>query len=326
MAKPAAHKRAYSIAALTSALMLGACAQSGDGLQTSMLDPVASEVPRPLKTASLPQTDLEKATEYWGKKYREKPTDLEAALSFAKNLKAMGERQQALGVIQAVAVYHSGDRALASEYGRLALELDQVSIAKQMLAVADDPANPDWRVISARGTVAAKEGKVRDAINLYERALTLSQEQTSVMNNLAMAYAMDGDAAKAEGMLRRIEAKGGSAKTRQNLALVLGLQGKFDEAKQTASKDLGSVGAHDDTEYLKRMVKVEKPAAWTTTSMTPKQTQAQAATAAAQAATAAAAIASAPQTSPAAETAAWQGEIGPATAAVAGGPILKGMR
>jgi Flp pilus assembly protein TadD len=257
------------IATVSAALMLGACAQTGDSLEAGLLSSKgdASKVADASDSSAEPaagKTELEKATDYWGKKYKAHPTDLDSGLSYAKNLKAMGERQQALAVIQQLAVFHGQDKKLASEYGRLALELEQISIAKTMLAIADDPASPDWRVISARGTVLAKEGKYREAIPLYERALTLSQDQTSVMNNLAMAYAMGGEAPRAEEMLRRIEAKGGSPKSRQNLALVLGLQGKFEEGRQIASKDIGAEGAASDAEYLKRMVKVEKAAAWST--------------------------------------------------------------
>lgn len=266
MAQPAAsyfQRSTGLVATLAACLMLGACAQTGDSLETSLLEPKLSAT----KTADAAddgkgKTELEKATDYWGKKYKEHPTNLEAGLSFAKNLKAMGERQQAMGVIQQLAVFHGNDRKLASEYGRLALELDQISVAKTMLAIADDPAAPDWKVISARGTVLAKEGKFREAVPLYEKALSLSQDQTSVMNNLAMAYAMGGDAAKAEDMLRRIEAKGGSAKSRQNLALVLGLQGKFEEGRQVASQDVGADAAAADADYLKRMVKVDTGKSW----------------------------------------------------------------
>lgn len=266
MAFRTAGNRLATLGALAGALMLGACAESGDSLEASLVAP--KEMGTQTASASDPksqQTELEKATEYWGKKYKEKPTELEPALSYAKNLRAMGERQEALAIIQQVAVYHGEDRQLASEYGRLALELDQISVAKQMLAIADDPANPDWRVISARGTVLAKEGKYRDAIPYYEKALNLSQDQPSVLNNLAMAYAMNGDAPKAEGVLRRLDAKGGSAKTRQNLALVLGLQGKFDEAKSVSTQDLGAEGAAQNSEYMRRLVKVETAADWSTT-------------------------------------------------------------
>ena len=142
---------------LSSALMLGACAQSGETV-SAMLGSPASDNAQPANadTGAPNRTDLEKATDYWGKKYREKPTDKEAGLSFAKNLRAMGEKNQALAVMQQIAMYHGNDKAVASEYGRLALELDQLGVAKQMLAVAEDPGNPDWRVISAKGTILAK--------------------------------------------------------------------------------------------------------------------------------------------------------------------------
>lgn len=265
MARPAAFisiKSVTVIATLTASLMLGACAQDGKELQSSLFDAKsakaqAQEAAEASEASSVPKSELEKATDYWGKKHRENPRDADAALSYAKNLKAMGERQLALGVIKTASANDPNNKKVASEYGRLALELDQISIAKQMLQVADDPAAPDWRVISARGTVAAKEGKYSDAIPLYERALMLSQEQTSVMNNLAMAYAMAGEAGKAEEILRRIEAKGGNGKSRQNLALVLGLQGKFDESKALAAQELGSNTAAADTEMLKRMVKAD---------------------------------------------------------------------
>jgi Flp pilus assembly protein TadD len=255
----ASSNRLGLLATLAATFMLGACAQGGDGLQSQLMsqanEPPAQAQEQASQGPQVAQTELEKATDYWGKKFREQPRDLDAALSYAKNLKAMGEKQQALAVIQQAAVFHGDDKKLASEYGRLALDMDQISIAKQMLAVADDPTAPDWRVVSARGTVLAKEGKFPEAIVFYERAVTLSQDQTSVLNNLAMAYTMSGEPTKAEEILRKIEAKGGNAKTRQNLALVLGVQGKFDEAKSVGSADIGADGASSNTDYMKRMVK-----------------------------------------------------------------------
>ena len=102
-----------------------------------------------------------------------------------------------------------------------------------MLEIADDPAKPDWKIISARGTVLSKQGQYKQAIPFYERASPLSQNQRSVLNNLAMAHAMSGDPKKAEELLRQAAStpSGNTAKVKQNLALVLGLQGRYDEAK-----------------------------------------------------------------------------------------------
>ena len=54
--------------------------------------------------------------------------------------------------------------------------MDQVGVANQMLAMADDATKPDWRVISARGTVMAKQAKYTDAIPFYRaRSDTFAQ-------------------------------------------------------------------------------------------------------------------------------------------------------
>ncbi len=249
------------VLSVAASLLLGACAQSQDGaMNTSLLgQPSTGDAATDVASANPNDTrsDLEKATDYWGKKYREKPTNKENALSYAKNLRAMGEKRQALAVLQQASIFYASDREVASEYGRLALEFDQVGIAKQMLATADDPGNPDWRVISARGTVFAKEGKFNDAVPLYERALTLAPTETSVMNNLALAYAMGGEPQRAEELLRRIEASGGTPnpKVKQNLALVLGLQGRFDESKAIASQEIGTEGAQANANLLRQFVK-----------------------------------------------------------------------
>lgn len=230
--------------------------QMPDFLSSNAAAPVAQQV------AAAPegqqQTELQKATEYWGNEFRTKPSDLNAALSFAKNLKALGQKGEALGVLQQASLYHAADKRLASEYGRLALELDQVAVASKLLAHADDPAMPDWRVISARGTVFAKQGKYAEAIPFYERALSLADGQPSVLNNLALAHAMNGEAGKAEDLLRRaVAADANNKKTRQNLALVLGLQGKYSEATQTASAVMPPNSAAANTDIVRKIVKLQ---------------------------------------------------------------------
>ena len=239
--------------ALAGTLMLGACS-SGLGTATGGL---AGLKPRRLPPTSAASSC--KATEFWGQKFQQNPRDLTAGVNYAKNLKAMGEKQRALAVLQQMSLLHSNSRELASEYGRLALELDQVSVAARLLAVADDPVNPDWQVISARGTVLAKQGKYGEAVPFYERALTLAPNQPSLLSNLALAHAMNGDAAKAEAMLRQAAAADRSSlKIRQNLALVMGLQGKYDEAKLLASGDLSPENAAENANALRRITKLQQ--------------------------------------------------------------------
>ncbi len=241
---------------LAACLLAGGCAQlPTPGVPDAL---ALNSAPQDAKVAPRTRSELEKATQYWGKQYAETPRDLKIALNFARNLKAMGEKQRALAVLQQASIFHGDSRELAGEYGRLALDLDQVGLAGRLLAAADDPVNPDWRLISARGTALAKQGKYSEAIPFYERALSLSHDQPSVLSNLALATAMGGDPERAETLLRRAEAAdSASPKIRQNLALVLGLQGKYNEGKLLASRDLSSESAAENTAFLRQVVKLD---------------------------------------------------------------------
>lgn len=222
-------------AVLASALSLGACAQIGDlGFGSGPELAAAKPADRPEQ----PRTELEKATEYWGNEFSKNPQSGKAAISYARNLKALGRKQEALSVLQGAYVHNAADREYLSEYGRLALEQGQVSTAAQLLERADDPAKPDWRVISGRGTALAKQGQFKDAIGYFERARMLAPDQPSVMSNLAMAYAMDGQAGRAEPLLRQaMDNPRSDQRVKQNLALVLDLQGKKSEARQLSGPE-----------------------------------------------------------------------------------------
>ncbi len=249
---------AVSITSLS--LFAGGCAQMGGlpDLTASNAQPTVDET----NPNAPPQTELAAATEYWGKKFSKMPMDKEAGLAYAKNLKAMGHKKQALAVLQQAAVYHGDSPELAGEYGRLALDLGHVKIAEKVLAQADNPAKPDWKVITARGTAMAKQGRYKESIPFYQRALALAPNHPSVLNNLAMAHAMGGDPVEAEKLLRQAMDAGGETKRiRQNLALVVGLQGRYDESAKIGSKDQPIQSAASDTAALRKLVKLDPVAA-----------------------------------------------------------------
>jgi Flp pilus assembly protein TadD len=256
------------LAAVVAALLTGACSSSGLGdLDVTSALGAKTEEAAPVATAEGSKSDLEKAIEYWGKQYEKNPKDAKNALAYAKNLKAANRKNEALAVLQQASFYHSDNREVASEYGRLALEAGQVSLAQKLLAFADDPGKPDWRVISARGTALAKQGSYAEAVPFFERAAALAPSQASVQNNLAMAYAANGEPAKAEEILRRVVDRPTPSENdsvvRQNLALVVGLQGKYTEARTIAASTLPAEAAAANVEYVRNMVRIpeQKPAA-----------------------------------------------------------------
>ena len=170
-------------------------------------------------------------------------------------LKAIGSRDRAMGVLTAAYSAHQNNGEIAAELGRLALELNRLDIAQQTLKVAEAQGVKDWKTLSAQGTMHAKRGEHAEAQQYFLAALQEQPDSVSVINNLALSYALDGKADKSEELLRKAVAGGkGDKRVRQNLAMVLGLQGKFEEARQVASVDMTEQEAKSSMAYMRNML------------------------------------------------------------------------
>ena len=75
-------------------------------------------------------------------------------------------------------------------------------------------------------------GRHEEAQRYYASALRIVPDEPSVLSNLGLSYALSKDLPQAETTLRRAAAqRGAEPEVRQNLALVVGLQGRFEEAE-----------------------------------------------------------------------------------------------
>jgi Flp pilus assembly protein TadD len=98
-------------------------------------------------------------------------------------------------------------------------------------------------------------GRHGEAQLAYAAALALQPGEASVLCNLGLSQALDGDLKKAEGTLRKASAApGADAQVRQNLAFVIALQGRFDEASLLARQDLPPEIAAQNIAYVKTML------------------------------------------------------------------------
>jgi Flp pilus assembly protein TadD len=124
-----------------------------------------------------------------------------------------------------------------------------------VLSRAHSPDNPDWRILSVQGTALDQLGKHQEARSYYESALRISPDEPSVLSNLGLSYVLSRDLPKAEATLRRAQATGrADGRVRQNLALAVGLQGRFAEAETIARADLPADEAAANVAILKQML------------------------------------------------------------------------
>jgi Flp pilus assembly protein TadD len=242
----AAFARFLSSAAVTAVLAagLGGCQTMSDvtGALTSSKAQATSDDPR-------------RAVDVYGERYRANPKDAEAALAYGQALRASGQRQQAAAVLEQATIAHPGNKTLLAAYGRALADNGNSQAAFDVLARAHTPSNPDWRILSVQGTTLDKMGKHDEARRYYESALKIVPEEPSVLSNLGLSYMLTRELPQAETTLRRAYANPkADGRVRQNLALVVGLQGRFAEAETIAKGDLPADEATTNVAYLREML------------------------------------------------------------------------
>ena len=176
-------------------------------------------------------------------------------LRYGQALRATGQRAQAVAVFEQATIAHPGNKALLAGYGRALADNGNFQQAFDVLSRAHSPDNPDWRILSVQGTALDQLGRHDDARRYYASALKIVPDEPSVLSNLGLSYVLSKDLPKAEEILRRAYASArADARVRQNLGLVVGLQGRFAEAETIVKADLPAEEAAANVAYLKQML------------------------------------------------------------------------
>jgi Flp pilus assembly protein TadD len=210
------------------------------------------------KADSNPAGDTQHAAEVYGERYRANPRDPDVALAYGQALRANGQRAQAAAVLEQATIAHPGDRRLLAAWGRALADNGNFQQAFDVLAKAHTPDNPDWRILSVQGTALDQLGRHDEARRYYETALKIVPGEPSVLSNLGLSYMLTKELPKAEAALRQAYANpNADSRVRQNLGLVIGLQGRFAEAEEIVKADLPPAEAAANVAYLKEMLRTK---------------------------------------------------------------------
>lgn len=206
-------------------------------------------------TALMTEAELRRASETIGETYAKNPKDRNAGLNYANVLRMTGRNEQALAVMQQVAINFPSDREVLAAYGKAQAAAGQLEQALNTIGRAQTPDRPDWRLRSAEGAILDQLGRPQEARQRYREALDIQPNEPSVLSNLGMSYLLAKDLKTAETYLRSAaEQPGADSGVRQNLALAVGLQGRFAEAEKIARQELAPQQAEANVAYLRTML------------------------------------------------------------------------
>ena len=243
-------------AALT---VLGACQTMGGGEGAQTANPLSDmdTAQRTLYEAGRDAESRHKydlAANAYGRLYERRPNDPDVLAAFIRNMRYTGNVPQILGYIENKTQHLIDHPYVKFEYAKALIAGRRAAEAVVHLRALQngDLAN-DWRIYSALGIALDAQRAFPQAIVAYGQALRLSPDNTVVMNNLAMSQAMSGQLGSAIATLERAAVLDRSnQQIRQNLALLYAVNGDAEKARSLAAMDLDSADLETNMTFYRR--------------------------------------------------------------------------
>lgn len=227
-----------------AALVLNACASPrGGGSVTTTPD-----------FSGMSNTAKHAAVQDLGAKFQQSPNK-QTAIYFAAALRAIGQTDQAVSVLEQARLKYKNDPEVALAYAKALAADGRFDRAINVLDATIRPERPNWNALSVKGAVYDQMGRNAEARSLYEQALIIAQDEPSLYANLGLSFAMSNQLDQAEKALRRATSlPKATRKVRLNLALVIGLQGRFDEARALYAKELPPEDVEANMAYIRALL------------------------------------------------------------------------
>ena len=172
---------------------------------------------------------------FWSHEYNLNPGDLESALKLASSVRKLGNPGRAVEITQTTRALYPRDPYLMAEYAAALIASERSLDAIPILNEGLKQSSGYGRLWSLKGAALDQQERYVEARQHYDRAMRITPNDPNVMANMGLSHALSGDPATAERWLRRaVSLPNASDSVRQNLILVLKLQGKTGEAEKMA--------------------------------------------------------------------------------------------
>lgn len=239
-------------------LLVAGCAttESGGNASPSKIRAVIEPSLMAAAATSEAKFDYEAAANSYTSLLQRRPDDADLAVRLARVLRYGGKIDNAIGVLTPLSGGERPPVPVLIELGKAHLAADHLNLAQRYLNQARSIAPENWEVLSALGVSLDYQGKYADAQAAYLEALSLSPNNPTILNNLSLSQAQSGDLAGAIDTQRKtVDQPQATAQMRQNLALLLAMNGQVDEAERYARMDLPREVLRENQAYFRSLNK-----------------------------------------------------------------------
>ncbi len=225
-----------------ASIVLSACAINQSG-------------PRATDYSNLSQMEAQSSLAQLAARFEANRKDKYAAINFAAALRSAGQSKQAIAVLEVSLATNKNDPDVDIAYAKALAADGRFEQALNVINNTIRPENPNWNALSVKGAILDQMGQNQQARALYNQAMVLAPNEASIEANLGLSFSITGDLERAEIHLKRaLQKRGANSRIRQNLALVIGLQGRFDEARAIYLAELPPDQVETNMAYIRALL------------------------------------------------------------------------
>jgi Flp pilus assembly protein TadD len=204
---------------------------------------------------SMNRADAQATLQQLAAAYKAKPKDKSVIIYYAAALRTDGQAGQAIAVLEEGMAQYPKDVDIRLAYAKALTAGGRFDQALNVLDDSISPDQPDWNALSVKGAILDQMGRNQEARAVYKQALTIAPDEASLEANIGLSYAMTNDLVSAETHLRTAtKMRNSSSQIRQNLALIIGLQGRFDEARALFGRELAPDQVEANMDYIRALL------------------------------------------------------------------------
>ncbi|MEM7330275.1 MAG: tetratricopeptide repeat protein [Pseudomonadota bacterium] len=231
--------RTVKIVLPVAALLVGTgCATtSGDATQSAQDAEYQQAIEQALQPATAEEIAVANRSDpitranFWANEHQKDAGNLETTIEFMRALRNIGSHERVLEVATTAVPIHPESFEIFLELGRSYMAQGKFEDAVQAFVRSADLSPPSEATpLAALGVAFDRTEDHQKAQQAYQYALDRQPDRASTLSNYGLSLALTGQLDEAETVLRKaVNATGSDVRVRQNLALILGLQGRYDE-------------------------------------------------------------------------------------------------
>lgn len=184
-------------------------------------------------------TNYRAAVSHYRKLWDQQPENEKLFLGLVRNMRYVGLSREAVRLLDSNHDLFFTRASYQIEFAKALLAAEQGQRAIKHLVTAMEIEPNNWQIYSTLGIAYDRAQYFRNSANAYEMALKLSPDNPMVINNFAISNAVSGNLTEAIRLARKAaRLDRNNIQIRQNLALFLGIKGKFSDAEALAKMDM----------------------------------------------------------------------------------------